>query len=153
MTAAPKLKLVRWYDALINTAWDLRFSSDQGIEPHCIPACGTDKRPLLKDWPKLATPDPEKLAQLFERSGERATLLGVATGPKSGFFGIDVDRRNGGDASIAALQERHGNLPETCTYDAPNGPRSCFKWPAGVTLPKRPWRTALTSSAAKAMDG
>lgn len=40
--------------------------------------------------------------------------LGVALGP-SGLASLDVDPRNGGDASLAHLIDRHGPLPETLT--------------------------------------
>lgn len=39
--------------------------------------------------------------------------IGISTGKPSGLFIVDIDPRNGGDETIAALQVEHGKLPLT----------------------------------------
>lgn len=62
-------------------------------------------------------------------------LVGIATGPDSGIFVIDVDTKEGhdvdGDASLRKLEAKHGPLPVTLTAVSPSGSRHFyFQWPA-----------------------
>jgi hypothetical protein len=77
------------------------------------------KRPLLADWPKLATNDPETIAGWLEEHA--GANLGVATGVPSGFFALDVDPRNGGDDALDSLTAEHGDLPPTPQAATPSG--------------------------------
>ncbi|MEM8548074.1 MAG: phage/plasmid primase, P4 family [Pseudomonadota bacterium] len=77
----------------------------------------TDERQIAADWAKW--PDAN---------------LGARCGPLSGFFVIDVDTIDGhgrdGFASLHALTELHGDLPETVTAVSPSGSRHYyFRWP------------------------
>lgn len=47
--------------------------------------------------------------------------VGLATGPRSGFFALDVDPKHNGFASLAALVEEHGPLPTTYTVRTGSG--------------------------------
>lgn len=46
---------------------------------------------------------------------------GVITGPESGVFVVDVDPRNGGLETLAALEAQHGPLPATMRVSTPSG--------------------------------
>lgn len=55
---------------------------------------------------------------------------GVLTGRESGVFVVDVDPRNGGDATLRALEEQLGPL-ETFTVSTPSGGwHYYFRWPS-----------------------
>ena len=56
---------------------------------HVMPV-RSDKRPFLRDWPKLATTDPELIERWWKNSYRNAQL-GVVTGRVSGIIVIDVD--------------------------------------------------------------
>lgn len=63
----------------------------------------------------------------------RHANVGIATGPRSGVLVLDVDPRNGGDASLAALEVQHGALPATVrARTGSGGAHILFAWPAGV---------------------
>lgn len=84
------------------------------VEPH-------GKRPLLKNWPELATNDVAKVEELFAPYPN--ANIGIATGVKSGFFVIDVDPDNGGLESLAQLEATHGPLPHTVEQRTGSGGR------------------------------
>jgi len=47
--------------------------------------------------------------------------VGIATGAGSSLFVLDVDPKNGGDATLKALEERHGPLPTTVRVNTGGG--------------------------------
>lgn len=65
------------------------------------------KHPRLRDWAERATADATTVAGWI--SQWPGGNIGIATGEASGFFALDVDPKNGGPASLAAL----GQLPRT----------------------------------------
>jgi Bifunctional DNA primase/polymerase, N-terminal len=69
------------------------------------------KHPRLDAWGEQATRDPQHVSEMW-RQFPRANIGGAA-GHKSGRNVLDVDPRHGGDDSLAALERRHGALPET----------------------------------------
>ena len=69
----------------------------------------TVKRPLLREWQKRASSDPERVAFWWRRL--RGAYIGVATG--NGFVAIDVDPRHGGEVDPA--------WPETLTVRTRSG--------------------------------
>jgi len=81
-----------------------------------------------------ATLDPEVFAA---KCAEPRANIGLACGPISGVFVVDVDPRSGGDKSLAALIEEHGPLPETWTAKSGgegDGRHYFFRLPEGVKL-------------------
>ena len=73
------------------------------------------KNPLVTGWQQLATTNIEALqswASHFPHCN-----WGVACGPESNVFVLDVDNKNGnkGFESLATLEEEHGKLPLTLT--------------------------------------
>lgn len=68
---------------------------------------------------KDATTDRTAVRKSFARS--RDANYGIRTGGASGLLVVDIDPRNGGDQSIAALAAEHGELPETVTVETAGG--------------------------------
>jgi hypothetical protein len=73
------------------------------------------KRPVWDDWVNQATLDPGEVALLWD---EPRYGLGVVTGCRSGLLVLDVDPRNGGNESLAAVRDR---LPDTATVRTGSG--------------------------------
>lgn len=109
-----------------------------------LPCAPRGKTPLLKRWPTLASFDPATIQEWAARNPE--CNWGVATGPESGVFVLDVDGE-AGRASLAALEAQHGPLPVTLvslTGRGDGGEHSWFKYPAA---------RAIRSSAGKLGKG
>lgn len=92
-----------------------------------IPLHRVTRRPVMRAWPERATTDPDEVLDWWSPGGRFAgCLTGVATGPGTGIWVLDVDRHatgNVGDgyASLAALEAEHGPLPPTFTVRTPSG--------------------------------
>ena len=57
--------------------------------------------------------------------------VGIATGSASGVVVLDIDPRHGGDASLSALERKHGPLPQTLRVQSGgNGQHLYFRNPA-----------------------
>lgn len=98
--------------------------------------CGknTGKHPigfLVRHGVTDASVDPVQVRAWF-----RACInpnVGIALGPRAGAFALDVDPRNGGDASLAALERQEGALPPTVrARTGSGGQHVLFAWPEGV---------------------
>ena len=57
---------------------------------HVLPVCQHTKRPLLTDWPNHATTDDRTIVRWWLKKYSTAGI-GVLTGPRSGFFVVDID--------------------------------------------------------------
>jgi hypothetical protein len=96
-----------------------------------FPVRARGKQPLINDWPGQATTDRGHLAAWAKRFP--GCNWGVATGPESGIFVLDVD----GEQGLAAVMEfqRSGRaLPRTLTAQTGKGSHAYFCWPAGLDL-------------------
>lgn len=92
--------------------------------------------PALKRWPELATLDENQIMDWWcgEYTGHG---VGVATGPESGVWALDIDVKHGADgfATLAALREGRdttdaGDLGRTLTVATPSGGAHLyFRWP------------------------
>lgn len=61
--------------------------------------------------------------------------VGIACDDRSALLVVDVDPRNGGDASLAELEARYGELPSTITgLTGGGGQHYVYRRPAGVNL-------------------
>lgn len=79
------------------------------------------KEPALRDWQARATTDAVEVTRLF-RGG--TFNIGIATGTRSGGFVLDIDRKEvDGLTTLAELEDRHGELPETWMVQTPSGGR------------------------------
>jgi hypothetical protein len=99
-----------------------------------LPCAPRGKTPLLKRWPTLASADFAAIREWAAKHPE--CNWGVATGPNSGVFVLDVDGE-AGRASLAALAAQHGPLPVTLvslTGRGDGGEHRWFNYPAGCEI-------------------
>jgi RecA-family ATPase len=76
-----------------------------------FPLVPGEKRPLSDHGFKDATIDEAQIRRWWTKYPHAG--IGLATGEVSGIVVLDSDPRNGGDASLQALVEQHGDLPDT----------------------------------------
>jgi hypothetical protein len=79
-----------------------------------VPIRPGEKRPALTNWQNIASNDPDLITEWF--TGPYADHgIGIATGPETGIFVLDVDITDtkAGDETLADLEEQYGRLPET----------------------------------------
>ncbi|WP_372922825.1 phage/plasmid primase, P4 family [Roseovarius sp.] len=84
-----------------------------------------------------ATTDPETIRDYWSRWPE--ALLGITTGPDSGFFVIDADTPEGHDkdgvGTLRGWIEHHGPLPHTIEATTPSGGwHLYFRWPDDLEI-------------------
>lgn len=103
---------------------------------HVFPCRAGDKRPATRRGFKDATTDKTQvIAWWRENPGAN---VGVATGAVSGLVVLDIDPRNGGDASLRELEERHGRLPDTPqVLTGGDGRHFFFMAPKGTSVASR----------------
>ena len=81
-----------------------------------LPIKPGEKRPPMSAWQDAATTDPATIdawwTGLYRDHG-----VGIATGPDSGIFVLDIDitESKAGDETLNQLETTHGPLPETAT--------------------------------------
>lgn len=68
-----------------------------------FPCAPTTKKPLIEDWPNIATRDPVQIESWWRRSAR--ALIGCPTGEKNGFVVLDVDVKNPGKYGIDTLAD------------------------------------------------
>lgn len=93
---------------------------------HCScaegPACrSAGKHPREGAWQNNPLREVDQVAQRLERWPE--ANLGLACGPASGFWALDVDPKNGGDLALAELERQYGPLPYTQVHGTGSGGR------------------------------
>jgi len=99
------------------------------------------KTPDTKNGFKDATTDSEKIRIWWTRNPN--FNVAVATGPASGFWAYDVDPKDGGHLSHAALEAEHGALPLTLrqntarTTNGVRGQHYLFRWVEGLKVRNR----------------
>ena len=79
-----------------------------------VPIRPGEKRPALTNWTVTASKDPQQITEWF--TGPFADHgIGIATGPESGIFVLDVDITDTkcGDETLNDLEQQYGRLPET----------------------------------------
>lgn len=91
-----------------------------------VPILPGQKRPAVDRWTERATTDPELIAQWWQANPQHG--VGVATGPASGIFALDVDPTHGGADSLAALEAANGRLPDTVEAITGGGGRHLLFW-------------------------
>lgn len=100
--------------------------------------CGTSagKHPVGKDWTARGLRSGADVEVVF--SERPMANVGIMTGPGSGIFALDVDVKNGGPESLAALERQYGRLPLTWrSRTGGGGYHLVFAWPAlaaGLTI-------------------
>jgi len=90
-----------------------------------LPVKARGKTPLVQEWPKAATDAPERLeAWAAQFPG---CNWGIATGPQSGFFVLDLDGDTGLDWLKARIDDGN-DLPETWSVHTARGLHLYFRW-------------------------
>src|SRR5690349_15799690 len=69
------------------------------------------KRPRTPNGHKVATDDADQICEWWYEWPDANVGLSLKA---SGLLAIDVDPRNGGDKTLAALEAKHGALPRDC---------------------------------------
>jgi P4 family phage/plasmid primase-like protien len=82
----------------------------------------------IPDWQDKATTDETRIRRYWTLNPTHG--VGIATGPETGLFVVDVDPDDGGDDSLLVLEQRHGTLPDTIEAITGGGGRHLvFAWP------------------------
>lgn len=108
-----------------------------------FPCAAKKKRPLTKHGFKDATCDKAQIVQWWTNTPN--ANIGIATGDGAGLVVLDIDPRNGGDESLAALERVNGPLPSTLMAETGGGGRHFF-----LQLP--PGSSARCRVAAEGID-
>lgn len=103
-----------------------------------LPVCPAKRKPLAKNWQKLATSELDEITQAWKHWP--TALIGAAAGRGThplhyGHFVVDIDTRNGGQANLDALQNALGALPQgQFTVTSPGGFHIHFALPLGLQI-------------------
>lgn len=93
----------------------------------------TNKTPYTARGFKEATTDEKTICAWWQKHPDAG--IGVPTGETSGWLVIDSDPRHGGDVSLCALFEQHGELPETLEAETGGGGHHIiFQYPKGSNI-------------------
>jgi hypothetical protein len=91
------------------------------------------KEPLTTHGCRDASRNSDVIAR--EWNANPSANVAIATGAASGIFVLDCDDRHGGDQSLAALESRHGKIPETPIVLTPGpGLHIYLRLPEGVEI-------------------
>lgn len=115
------------------------MSSGFCLLPLKVPTPGdsrSGKVPACKHGVKDATNDFKKFKRLVKSLTE--FNIGLATGGTSRIVVVDIDPRNGGEATLKALQQKHGPLPKTVTVKTGGGGLHLY-----YTAPKEKLRSTV----------
>ncbi len=101
-----------------------------------LPLQRGDKRPLIR-WETLqqAHADAATLARWFAHWPD--ANIGIVTGEISNLIVLDVDPKHGGDDSLADLERRFGQLPDTVEAGTGGGGRHLYFTHPGGFVPNR----------------
>src|SRR5262249_39038376 len=67
------------------------------------------KHPITRGWQNALASVPAAESTWNDRFGDRG--IGIALGPRSGMWVLDVDPRHGGDAQLDRLESDYGPVP------------------------------------------
>lgn len=82
------------------------------------------KHPRERGWQKNPALSVADVHTLWEKWPD--ANVGIATGTRSGFFVLDVDPKNGGDATLAEFEAEHGKMPDTYLVETGSGGRHYY---------------------------
>jgi hypothetical protein len=81
--------------------------------------CSDDSCPNVGKHPRIAWSKEAGVASMWEKWP--ADGFGIATGSRSGIWVLDVDPKNGGFETLAALEQKHEPLPKTVSVRTGSG--------------------------------
>ncbi len=95
------------------------------------------KIPIYDDWKTIATNDPQKLSEWYNKHAGPNFIWGVPCGEDNGIFALDIDVKKGRDGFETL--KRHGLvLPNTAAQKTLSGGyHLIFKYPKGLGLGNR----------------
>ena len=96
-----------------------------------FPVVSRQKQPLVSDWQNQASNDETSLRFWLRRFP--SCNWGVATGPGSGVFALDVDGEEG-LASLLTFERQGYKLPQTLTTLTGRGSHLWLSWPTNGTV-------------------
>ncbi len=112
------------------------IKSDGTCSCNLTECAGAGKHPRLSRWQHRATTDEATIKEWWAKAP--LCGVGIATGPGSGIWVLDVDARHDGLESLADLQQTHGDLPPTPTViTGGGGLHLYFALPEGVEIKNR----------------
>jgi len=82
------------------------------------------KRPLHSGWQDAATSQASIAEKWFRQSAKAG--VGIVTGIQSKVLVLDVDPRNGGDATLQLFERQNGKLPDTPLVETGGGGRHYY---------------------------
>ncbi len=89
------------------------------------------KHPRIKDNLQAATTEPGQIKEYWGKWAD--ANIGIATGPDSGIFVLDVDGADG-EAALVKLESEHGPLPVTWRSKTGRGHHIFFRYPESSTI-------------------
>jgi hypothetical protein len=93
---------------------------------HVFPVAQASKVPACALGCRAATTDPIVIQRWWK--GNPHYNIGIATGPASGVFVVDIDGEDG-EFSLRKLEEAHGPLPNTVESITGSGRHAFFQYP------------------------
>jgi putative DNA primase/helicase len=107
------------------------------------------KHPKTRHGLKDATVDRSQIERWWRHNERVPSNLAIATGMQSKLVVIDVDPRNGGDETLAALEAELGPLPRICTVRTGGGGIHIYlRHPCDDRMPSRNgWRKGIDIKA------
>lgn len=122
--------------ALLDAA--LRYcAADLFVFP-CLPRSKAPDGALVPHGVKEATAEPATVRRWWSRAPNDNVAIAIGLGALFGVRILDVDPKNGGDAELARLIARHGELPVTPTQRSGSGGlHMLLRWPSGD------WKTKI----------
>jgi len=99
-----------------------------------LPCQPGGKLPIIKDWPTLASTDPDVIREWWRDRPD--ANIAVATGAGSGIFVLDIDGPEG-ESALVDLERRNGPLPELFPQQqsgSGTGWHGFFRWPDDVVV-------------------
>lgn len=100
-----------------------------------FPADPATKKPLIKDWPNLASRVSDQIHAWWQQFPK--AMIGAVTGQASGFFVLDIDVKGEENAfeKLENFRKENGDFPPTLTVQtASGGLHLYFKMPDGIDL-------------------
>jgi hypothetical protein len=82
---------------------------------------------MIKDWPNMATDDPDQIEAWFSRFSN--ANIGIATGQRSDIYVVDIDKKNGGIEEWDRLLHIHGEVPTATSLTGGGGFHLVFRAP------------------------
>ena len=91
------------------------FSADGG---RVTPLRQKGKESILKDWPNMASNEPNQIDDWFKNTNNNA---GILTGKVNRILVIDIDPKNGGLESLKQLENEIGPIKDSSNYVVQTG--------------------------------